>query len=206
MQRRTILASTVMAAGSALALGCLFGCSEKGAEPAPSVPFASIIGRHWDEVYGDLSARGVSILDEWRAEDGHGEYILRGTLANVSVVVSEGVIDEVAAWAVNGLGDQYASVAGEIRPGVPVAEIERLHGGPIYSVITGKEGQYMKGWRVGEYLVLIECNGLYGRGDKADRIYAFRQEHLPPSDRIWSLKGRTTLKDLMEGRPYIESR
>ncbi len=173
--------TTVSFSAEGTCIGCVSQQVGRTGELASPVPFASIIGREWSEVYAGLSASGVRI-DVKRPTAGRvlHYFVKTGTLRNVCVYVSDGVVDEVEAWAPSGLGSHYVSVAGVIKPGMPVARIVEAHGAPLLCDY-GKEGLHTMVWRTGEYLVLVMGHSAFlWLGQHAGRVFAFRKGHLPP--------------------------
>jgi hypothetical protein len=169
---------------------------------------SSLIGRQWEDVWQRFSADGVAIVETREAQDGTSEHILRNVkknFGNVRLFVRNGVIDEVEAWAENALAPYFSTVVGVVQPGIPVDDIEREHGEPSY-VEFGHHGLRMKGWKVDDYLVFVESNDGMFLTPAAGRVYAFHKDHLPSTRRMWSLKGRTTLQSLIDGKTHIEKR
>lgn len=191
-------------------------CKDEGppqqttAPPVPPVrtapPLVSLIGKDWDAVRHELDALGVKIQDSYVApeysKDGHLQFILRPSFARV--MVRDGRIDEVEAWAQNRLAPHFSTVSGVVAPDVSVERIERVHGPPVYQAY-GKHGLSMKGWRIDDTLVFVTSNNGMMLTPRVGRVVAFRQGHLPPPGRLWSLKGRITLQELADGRRYVET-
>ena len=201
----------------------LAGCSHRNLTPQADPPvkvsdaklapdelpaLCSLIGKQWQEVWKRLSADGVTILGTRKAQDGTSAYILRNIdkkFGNVRLFVKDGVIDEVEAWAENGLTPYFSTVVGAVRPGVLVENIEKQHGKPVY-VEYGRHGLRMKGWKIDDYLIFVTSNDGMSLTHTAGRVFAFHKNTLASTGRMGSLKQRTTLQALMDGKTHIEKR
>ena len=147
-------------------------------------------------------------METRETKGGPAQHIIRNVerkFGNVRIFATGGVIDEVEAWAENALNPYFSAVVGVVQPGVSVEAVEKMHGDPIY-VEYGHHGLRMKGWRIGDHLVFVESNDGMELTPVVGRVYAFHKDSLPSTDRMWSVKGRTTLQALMDGKPYIEKR
>jgi hypothetical protein len=186
----------------------LAACDRPPMSVAPATPaLAQEIGRRWTDVEKALQAQRAEVTTQKRA-DGGTDYFPRRLdqrFGNLGFSVNDqGIIDSVEAFEENALRPHYQTVIGPIAPGVPVAEIEKQLGKPIY-VEYGRHGLRMKGWLVGDYLAFVESNNGMYLTPEVGRVRVFRKDFLPPTERMWSLKGRTTLEALARGEPHVET-
>ena len=166
----------------------------------PAVPIASLLNRPWKELQRELAAKGILPRDvrETSPKVTIPTYILslpgKG-YGNIQIVVNNGAVDQVEVWPGNKLPGFTSKVAGVIAPGMDVADVEKRHGKPIH-VVYGKEGQWCRVWKVGDYVV-VGYRGI-SDGKKIERVLAYHIHLLPPPERLLPYGDREELLKLLK--------